>query len=105
MSNFSRPLLQPFFQELRGRPTGKRTVIHSVKKCATSLLYSYLETQETTPGFTVNTLKDMALFADVVDAYDRWLLGSMHRERSEGMNRLLYFWGFERFVEKMAKSF
>lgn len=76
--------------------------VHSTDACATKLFLEFL-LGHVGPDHSARSREDeLREFVEVTDAYDRWLLDSPHRERSEALNRLLYFWGFERYVKKMV---
>lgn len=44
-------------------------------------------------------------FANAVDAWDRWLLDSTHRERGERLDKLYKLLGFDRFYSQFTRFF
>ena len=69
-------------------------VVHVQDVCATRILYGMYKTtvsDDVTDAFT-----------KAVDAYDRWQLDSSYRPRGEDLNRLYYFYGYERFVSRFS---
>lgn len=68
-------------------------------RCGTLLFHNWLRGQ--------GLMEDMdgsLYFAKAVDAYDRWLLNSDLRLRSERLNRLWWFLGKELFVQAFAEN-
>lgn len=63
-------------------------VVHSKAACGAKLLYETL-----TPE--AKRIPSMVNFVEAVDAYDRWILDSPHRERGEDLTRLYKFMGKE----------
>jgi oligoribonuclease NrnB/cAMP/cGMP phosphodiesterase (DHH superfamily) len=77
-------------------------MIHDQGACGALLTQRWLATN----GFFDN-LEDMdgsLNFALTADAYDRWMLDSPKRPRSEVLNRLVWFLGFEKFVGAFIDS-
>lgn len=81
-------------------------VLHDEGRCGTLLVHDWINAQG-----LVLTAEDRVLgpadaewFAKTVDVYDRWVLESDLRPRSEKLNRLRWFLGIERFVEEFAKD-
>jgi len=74
-------------------------IIHDENKCGTLLVHEWLK------GLGLMEDMDGSLyFATAVDAYDRWILHSGCRARGEQLNRLVWFLGFERFVEEFSED-
>ena len=75
-------------------------LVHDQSACATKLFSHWLEDNLNiawVPG-------DVCRFVDQVDAYDRWLLAHPLRASAEKLNRLLWFLGFDRFIEVFSQD-
>lgn len=72
---------------------------HDTNQCGTLLYCDWLIETGKLSHDTAIAAKE---FAELVDVYDRWILDSPRRRESEGVNSLLYFLGFGRFVSLYA---
>lgn len=73
-------------------------LVNDESRCGTLLFHDWLK------GHGCVLDDDARLFAQAVDAYDRWLLKSDFRERAEKLNRLWWFLGKDMFIEAFCKS-
>jgi len=74
---------------------------HDTNQCGTFLYYDWLVETGRLSHDTAIAAKE---FAELVDVYDRWLLEHPKRKESEGVNSLLYFLGFDRFVALFSRD-
>ena len=72
--------------------------------CGTQMLLDYLVKQGWFKDTTVASVNNLILFADMVDAYDRWVLDSPIRVNSDKLNELFHFLQRKIFVREAVAN-